>query len=273
MISCANVHYSIKGADLLSDVSLSLEKQKITAILGPNGAGKSTLLKILLGIHIPGQGEVYFDGKTLSDWTNAELAFKRAYMAQAVKVQLNMPVYEYLALSRIHCIESQLVTDRVVEHIIALLGLHDIACENVSTLSGGEWQRVDLARAWCQLFQYSDFTLQPNDNHAYKSSEQVFDDTMLVLDEPGAALDIHQTQRLYDNLTLFTQRGGTVVIVEHDINLAARFCENLVFIKQGRIVKQGASADTFQTKVIQLCFDVQGKVIQDEVRNICSFVL
>lgn len=256
MISCINVNYRIDSTPLLSLINVDIAPEKITAILGANGAGKSTLLKIMLGLHKVNTGEVRFHGKPLSHWCIKDLAKKRAYMAQSSSIKLHIPVYQYLLLARVHCSESHHDTNQAIEYVIEILNLHTLATRSLSSLSGGEFQRVELARTWCQLVNKSDFS------HC-----------LLILDEASSALDIFQSQRLYQHLQTFRERGGTVIIVEHDINLAARFCDRLLLLKNGSVVAHDTTQSVFTSNIISACFDVDGCVITNTTHNIQSFAL
>jgi ABC-type hemin transport system ATPase subunit len=256
MINCKNLSYSIGNQYLLKDIDCRLETGSISAIIGANGAGKSTLLKAFLGLITPQAGTVFFDQKPLFQWDPTALASRRAYMAQSTTVQMSIPVYEYLSLARLHFGESQKTTDAAVESIITQLNLMTLAQKSIDRLSGGEWQRIELARAWCQLLKNGGF-----------------DNTLLLLDEPGAALDIYQTQQLYKHLEHFKAQGGTAVVVEHDINTAARYCDQLLFLKRGELIDQGRVADSFTKTTIDKCFDVVGSVLTNSQTGHVSFVL
>lgn len=256
MLSARQINYQIGSLTLLSDVSVNVNPNTITAILGANGAGKSTLLKVLLGLKTPKSGDIQFKSQLMQNWSASELAKQRAYMAQSSQVQLNIPVYEYLSLARIHCVESTQTTLDYVECVIAQLHLGDLALKQLGSLSGGEWQRVELARAYCQLLHQQDYQ-----------------GCLLVLDEPAAALDVHQTERLYKNLEQFVEKGGTVLVVEHDINLAARFCDQLILLQNGKVLTQGASHQVFTSEHINRCFDVNGEVVNSACGRYSSFIL
>lgn len=223
-------------------------------IVGPNGAGKSTLLKLLLGLEAADSGDVCFREQPLSSWDVKSLANLRAYMAQTSVARLALPVFEYLALARIHKVESQQTRDNFVNKVINSLALSHLATKSIDRLSGGEFQRVELAKAWCQLLD-----------------ENGVEDKLLVLDEPSSALDIHQTQRLYGNLKQFTENGGTVIVVEHDINLAARFGDNILMLRDGEKIAFGAVRHVFSCENINKCFDVNGSVLYDAVTDSVTF--
>jgi len=256
MIECSNLRLAKGQCKLVNGVSWSFASGQITAIVGPNGAGKSTLLKLLLGLEEPDSGKIMLNKRPLEEWDIKYLASVRAYMSQHHIARLSLPVFEYLALARVHRVESLHTRDKFVSQIIDRLDLSNLATKLIDTLSGGEFQRVELARAWCQLI-----------------TKEGVRDTVLILDEPSAALDIRHTQRLYENLSLFTEEGGTVIVVEHDINLAARFCSTIMMIKEGRCIAGGKVSETFTQDNINTCFDVAGRTIADPHSNLISFSL
>lgn len=256
MLECLNLFYEIDRQPLVRNVSWGFTPEKITAVIGPNGAGKSTLLKLLLGLTKPTSGQVTLQQQPLSSWPLATLAEKRAYVSQQSITPIRLPVFEYLGLSRIQRRESIQQRDRQVNYIIHKLELHDLARKSVDTLSGGEFQRVELARVWCQLLHQNSVA-----------------NTLLVLDEPTSALDIRQTERLYQNLQVFTQNGGTVIIVEHNINQAARYCDELIMLKAGECIAAGTTNTIFTEENINFCFNVQGHLLTNQHSSSMTFSL
>ena len=255
MFECCNLHYQVAGKTLISGLSQRFSAGAINAIIGANGAGKSSVLKLLLGVYQPQQGQVTFCDQPLQQWSLPALATKRAYVAQSLRAALRIPVYEYLALSRTLRRESQQQRDAAVSHTLTQLNLGTLAQADLDCLSGGELQRVELARAWCQLLD---------------ASTGCVANTVLVLDEPTSALDIKQTRDLYGHLHRFTQLGGSVVLVEHDINQAAQHCDYLLMLKQGQTLVSGPTEAVFSAANINRCFDVQGHLspASDSLRRV-----
>ena len=256
MIECRNLKFNIKQSCLLQDVSWQFASEKITAIIGANGAGKSTLMKTLLGAIQPDCGSVSLQGKPLSSWSIQDLAVCRAYMAQSSGFKLGVSVLEYLLLARVHHYESQATSDAYIEHVIQLLSLEPLVLKRLDALSGGEFQRVELARAWCQLL-----------------SQDKLKDKLLLLDEPASALDIHQSQKLYHYLENFVHDGGTVIVVEHDINTAAKYCDEIVLLKQGQCLAAGDRKSVFTESNLNHCFNVNGRLLECQHSAALSFSL
>ena len=256
MLECKNLHYQVAHRTLVRELSWRFSPEKITAIIGPNGAGKSTLLKLLLGLIQPTSGGVTLHEQPLAHWSLVALAQKRAYIAQQSTTPIRLPVYEYLSLARLQRREPIEQRDQCVNQIIEQLALHDLAQQSLDTLSGGELQRVELARVWCQL------------QHQHSVAH-----TLLLLDEPTSALDIHQTERLYQHLQMFTQQGGTVIIVEHNINQAARYSDELLMLKAGKCLAGGTTDAVFTEANINLCFNVQGHLLNNQHTSSMTFSL
>lgn len=254
MLECSDLRLSLNHKCILRGVNWQAQAGEVTAIIGPNGAGKSSLLKVFLGLLKPTSGQVRIHGKCLSAWSSEILATKRAYMAQSSFPKFSLPVYEYLCLARLQISESQNQCDANVESIIKHLEIIHLAQKNIDELSGGEFQRIELARVWCQMLDANGV-----------------EGKLLMLDEPSSALDIHQSSRLYTLLRDFTAQGGTVVLVEHDINLAARFCDSLLLLKNGQTVAQGRVRDIFQQGNVNQCFDVAGTLVRNEAADRAFF--
>lgn len=220
MIDAHNLTFSINGRRLTHNVSLNLPGGEIVAILGPNGAGKSTLLRQLTGYLQPDSGHCTLFGRPLSAWPTAELARTRAVMRQNCHMAFPFSVQEVVRMGR-HPHRSRNPRDET-EHIMALCGCRELASRDYRHLSGGEQQRVQLARLLVQLWE-------PEPSPKW-----------LFLDEPTSALDIHHQQHLFRLLRqLVHTRQFNVCCVLHDLNLAARYADRIILLEQGRVVDNG----------------------------------
>jgi iron complex transport system ATP-binding protein len=209
------------------DLALTIAPGEIIGIIGPNGSGKSTVLKLLVGFLRPQQGDVQLDGRPLGHYAVRALAQRVAVVPQSVQFVFPFTVREIVGMGRMPhrtdragwlggwAVESQ--TDReAVQIALAEMELEPIAERSILELSGGERQKVLLARALAQ---------QPS---------------ILLLDEPTASLDLHHQAAVYRRVrALNQQRGVTVVLVSHDLNLAALFARRLVLLDRGRIRRVG----------------------------------
>ena len=237
MIDAQNLVYSIHGRRLTDNVSLTLPGGEIVAILGPNGAGKSTLLRQLTGYLKPDSGRCTLLGKPLTEWPLTELAKTRAVMRQNSHMAFPFSVREVIRMGR-HPHRTHNPRDET-EHIMALCDCSQLASRDYRQLSGGEQQRVQLARLLVQLWE-------PEPSPKW-----------LFLDEPTSALDIaHQVDVLALVHRLSQQRGLTVIAVLHDINMAARYCDYLVALRGGEMIAQGTPAELMRGETLELIYGI-----------------
>jgi iron complex transport system ATP-binding protein len=221
------VGFDISGIVLLEPLTLELPGNGVTGLIGPNGSGKSTLLKILARQHAATRGSISFAGMPLQSWGEREFARKVAYLPQHTPLAAGLKVRELVALGRYpwHGALGRFgQTDRdKVDEALALTSTESFSDRLVDTLSGGERQRVWLAMLLAQ------------------------DARLLLLDEPISALDAaHQVRVLRLVRRICLEKGIAVVIVIHDINLAARFCDRIIALKGGRLIAHGPP-DEFMT--------------------------
>lgn len=223
------VSFAVPGRTLLEPLTLSLPGQHVIGLIGHNGSGKSTLIK-LLGRQQPASGgTISFEGRPLSEWGDRPFARKVAYLPQQTPPTSGMLVKELVALGRYpwHGALGRFgPADRAkVAEAMALADVEGFADRLVDTLSGGERQRVWLAMLVAQ------------------------DARCLLLDEPISALDVaHQVEVLSLVQRLSRERGLGVVVVLHDVNMAARFCDEIVALQKGRLIARG-TPDEIMTPV------------------------
>ncbi|TDF42179.1 ATP-binding cassette domain-containing protein [Alteromonadaceae bacterium M269] len=256
MYQLENVTLTRQKKRLLSGVSLSLATHRITALIGANGAGKSTLMKVLLGEYKVDCGEVMFKGKSLHQWKLKQLSFQRAYVAQSERPVFDAKVYDYLLLAREHHQESLTQACRWGEEVADIVGIAHLLDSSITRLSGGEFQLLAFARAWLQLAKY-----------------EGLDGTVMLLDEPTSALDIKQSQKLYRLLHQYKEKGGTVLIIEHDINQANQYCDHIAILKQGELLVEGTSQACFSENYLNQCFETEGYLQHNEHTNKPTYIL
>ncbi|NYS61276.1 ATP-binding cassette domain-containing protein [Vreelandella salicampi] len=192
---------------------------ELLAIVGPNGAGKSTLLSMLSGFRPAEQGELRLDGTPLPDWPIAELANRRALVAQQELPGFDWQTDELLSL-------GSNPAKSLVAALLDDLDLTHLAKRSVLSLSGGERQRVMIARGACQLLS--------------RGSPTAKDGGLLLLDEPTSALDIGQQQRLMRQLRAWAeQHRMAIVCVLHDLNLASTYADRVWLLHQGQRIDHG----------------------------------
>ncbi|WP_435948020.1 heme ABC transporter ATP-binding protein [Dryocola sp. BD586] len=226
---------------LLNDVSLSLSPGEVVALIGPNGAGKSTLLRVLTGYQLPDGGGVSLAERPLDEWTNEALSRQRAVMRQRSGMAFSWAVEDVIAMGRAPWPAND--TRRVVSEVMALTGSDSLAGRDFCQLSGGEQQRVQLARALAQLWQRG----QP---HGW-----------LFLDEPTSALDLYHQQHILRLLRRLALMGTlSVCVVVHDLNLAALWADRIILLHEGKVVAQGSPQEVLSEKTLTRWYQAELKV-------------
>lgn len=235
---------------LLDRVSLALAPGRVTAVIGPNGAGKSTLLRILSGELAPDSGCVAFLDRPLSAWPVADIARHRAVLPQESDLSFPFRVEEVVRLGRIpHPGGGDSSADHALaREALAGVDLTAFADRLYPTLSGGEKQRVHLARALAQL--------RPDPAASPPAAR------LLLLDEPTASLDLaHQHAVLGLARDLARHQGHAVLAVLHDLNLVLAYADDIVVLHAGRLVAQGLVATTLTPELIHDVFGVSARVL------------
>ena len=231
------VRYRYSGAtqDALHDVSLAIAPHQFHAVLGPNGSGKTTLVRVALGALVPLVGRADVIGVPASQWSRQELARvvgvvpqrEDNLFPQRVRETVLLGRYPHLTLWGAERDEDHEAVDRALRACDAA----QLADRWLWTLSGGEYQRVRLARALAQ---------QPQ---------------LLVLDEPAMSLDLKHQMELFELVRgLVDQQGLGVLMITHDLNLAARFADSLLLLAEGRPVASGAPADVLTQETVETVF-------------------
>jgi iron complex transport system ATP-binding protein len=226
---------------VLSDVSLDVARGSVVGLLGPNGSGKTTLLRLLSGVLAPRSGSVRLEGQPLARMTRRDLARRVAVVPQDTQATFDFSVMEMVLMGRYpHLGPFELEGAGDVEIARAALqatGTASLEDRPFATLSGGEKQRVVIAGA---LAQASD---------------------LLLLDEPTTALDLrYQFEILSVLKRLNSQRGTTLVVSTHDVNLAAALCARVVLLKDGHVLAHGPTDQTLTADNIRALYDVEADV-------------
>src|SRR5690606_32248077 len=215
--------------DAVRGVTLDIAGGGCTALLGPNGAGKSTLLRLLLGTLEPRAGRALFAGRPLAEWTRAELAKRIGVLPQGEETAFPMTVRDCVAMGRYPHLgpwRGEGPDDAAaIEQAMRQADILDLADRPLQGISGGERQRARLARALAQ------------------------DPAAFALDEPTAALDVRYEMAIFELLRELARAGRTVLLVTHNINLAARYADTLVLLHEGRIAAAGAPAEVLQREL------------------------
>lgn len=245
MLRAESVGYEIEKRPLLKDISFSLRPGEMVAILGANGAGKSTLMTLLSGEKQPNCGRVILDGKDISAYTKKELAGKRAMLKQHNTLSLAFTVAEVVMMGRYGCYGSKpLEKDLLaVTETMFVCGLTDLADRSMLNLSGGEQQRVHLARVLAQVWDCKN--------------------ALLLLDEPLSSMDMQYQHQTLAIAAALAKKGFTVVSVLHDVNLASQYASRILMLKSGRKWWDGTPAEVLTSPHLFSAFAIHTNVHTD----------
>lgn len=235
-----NISISVDGTDILRQVSLILKPGQFLVLIGPNGAGKSTLLKALSGDISVSRGYISMGGRSLEKMSATEQARLRSVMSQSPYIEFDFLVEEILRMGWIHTKYEDFSVDFALEYIIDLCGIWSLIGRRFKTLSGGEQQRVQFARALLQIWN--------------PSRE---DTRYLLLDEPTSSLDLCHEIGLLSIAKQQTREGAAVIAVLHDLTLAARFADDIILLSEGQVVAKGAVQDVLNPKILTDVYKVQ----------------
>ena len=215
MVVVKNLFKKYHNKNVVEDVSLSIEKGKITSFIGPNGAGKSTVLSMISRLITKDSGEVLVDGKDMSSFKSNELAKKIAILKQSNSINIRLSIRELVAFGRFPYSQGKLTKEdwRFVDEAIEYMELTEMQHKYLDQLSGGQQQRAYIAMVIAQDTEY------------------------ILLDEPLNNLDMKHSVQIMKVLRRLTEElGKTVVIVIHDINFASCYSDNIVALKNGKVV-------------------------------------
>ncbi len=242
MITARNLTVLRAGRRLIDDVSLDLTPGTLVAVVGPNGAGKSTLLKVVCGELKPDAGTVSYAGAGGGEPDTATLARLRAVLPQATQLAFPFTAFEIVRMGAVAQGARQPRAEAM--RALARVGLRGFENRPYPSLSGGEQQRVQFARALAQV-------PQPVADGVPRA---------LFLDEPTASLDLGHQIAVLDIARAFAAAGGMVFAVLHDLNLAAEYADRILVLQQGRMVAEGPSRETIKDAVIAGVYGISGAV-------------
>ena len=243
-------------SQILHGIDLQLPAGRWCAIVGPNGAGKSTLLGALAGDFKPTSGRATLDGDDLARLNALARARRRAVMRQHGTPAFDFTVREIVELGRSPWVGRSTSADdrRAVARALALADVERFADRAMDTLSGGERQRAQFARALAQL------DAPPSEAAAQR---------YLLLDEPTSSLDLSHQHALLTSVRRLAAEGPGICVVLHDLNLAARYCDRVLVLRQGRAHAMGTPLEVMTPAILEPVYDVRFEALQAG----CSTVL
>lgn len=231
-----NVSAAPWGKPLLEDISIALAPGEILGLAGPNGAGKTSLLKLMAGDLTPSNGELLLGGRTRRDWPRRELARSLAYLPQLSLLNFPYSVEEVVALGRTPHDTGADYDQDIMAQVMAATDITALRHRLYTQLSGGEKQRVQLARVFAQIWDAKN--------------------GLLLLDEPTTALDLSHQQLILATVRQLAGRGCAVVLVIHDLNLVAGTADQLAVIANGGLAAIGTPGEVLTPALIHDVFDV-----------------
>lgn len=248
-----SVRYAGAIRPALQDVSIAAPRGALTAVVGPNGSGKSTLVRALIGRQPLAAGVVRVDGAPTDSLDRLAVARRVAVVPQREESTFSLPVTEYIALGRYPHLggwRGLAASDRAaIDRAVTLTDVAPLLDRRIDALSGGEWQRVRLARALAQGGE------------------------AIVLDEPTTFLDIAHEMLVFELLaSLAHAEGLAVLLVSHQLNLVARFADQIVLLHEGRVASSGSAAEVMQGPVLERVYGWPLLVARDPVVGAPSLI-
>lgn len=239
-LTVKNLKVSLGTEQILKGVDLEVKNHSFTALLGPNGSGKSTLLKTVYRVLKPKSGTIYLDDHELKQLSTKKIAQEMSVVAQFQQKSFDFTVADVVLMGRtphLRVMEKESGEDhRLVTKVLAQTGLTDLKDRPISQLSGGEQQRVSLARAIVQA------------------------PTLMILDEPSNHLDINYQLEI---LQIIKDLQINALVALHDISLAAQFCDFIYFIKEGEIRYYGTPKEVIKKEILKEIYAVDCEIYED----------
>jgi iron complex transport system ATP-binding protein len=252
LLRADNVSFAYRDAEVLRQVSVDIRPGELVGILGPNGSGKTTLVRLLAGLLVPAHGAVTLDGRALASIPRAAIARRIAMVPQETHPAFDYAVLEIALMGRyphLGPFELEGPSDlAIARRALTATGTATLEDRLFSTLSGGEKQRVVIASALAQFDAARDA--------ASADARQI-----LLLDEPTASLDLAYQLEIAGMLERLSQtRGLTIVVCTHDINLAARVCNRLLMLREGRVLASGDTERVLTPETIRALYGVEVEI-------------
>ncbi len=234
-----SVGYRVGGKAIVANVSYALNSGEIGILLGPNGAGKSTLLKLACGDLRPTSGEVLYLGEQLDHYPLADKAKNVSVLPQSSSLNFPFLSEEVVMLGRTPHSTGLKVDQGIVDQALALTDVTHLRKQPYTQLSGGEQQRVQLARVFAQVW-----------------SMEAGQENLMILDEPTSALDFYHQQLIAKALRQKADEGCAVLLAMHDLNVAAQLADKVILVSSGGMHCQGTTDEVLQPEILKEVFSL-----------------
>ena len=256
ILTLESICYLINKKELIKNVSFDVESGDMISIIGPNGSGKSTLIKLITGELKPTEGNILLNNINLNNWDTEKLANFRSVLPQSNNLVFPFSVLDIVKMGRYPIKNSSEKNNNLIcEKIIDIFDLSKHIHQNYITLSGGEKQRVQLARTLAQIW-----------------SETNYKNKLLIIDEPTSFLDINHQCSLFDLLNKINKKGLTIIMVLHDLNQAMLNSNKLIILKKAKLVVY-QNTEKINTNKLEEVFDVQIDLVKNKniKKNLISY--
>ncbi len=250
MIEIKNINKSYGNKKVVDNVSFNIEEGKITSFIGPNGAGKSTVLSIISRLMDADSGEVYIDGKEIKEWNSKELSKKLSILKQSNSLNIRLTIRELVSFGRFPYCEGKLKKEdeKIVDNALEYMKLTDIQNKYLDELSGGQRQRAYIAMIVAQDTDY------------------------ILLDEPLNNLDMKHSAEMMKMLRqMVNDLGKTIIIVIHDINFASCYSDNIVALKDGKLVNNTTTEKMITEVNLSKLYDMDFDIREVKNQKICVY--
>ena len=241
-----SLSFSINDKLLIRDITLDIFEGDMVSIIGPNGSGKSTLIKLVSNELDANSGSIIIKDKLNSSWSIKELSKFRAVLTQSGHLSFPFSTFDIIKMGRYPFDTNKDVNDKICAELIDLLDLNNQIDQVYTTLSGGEKQRVQLARVFAQIW-----------------SDNTYEGKILMLDEPTSFLDIKHQYSLFKILKSLNNKGLTIMMVLHDINHALSYSEKIIMLKDSNLMGFGKINEIINSEILEKLFNLKLNLIKD----------
>lgn len=246
MLELQNVSFQKREKTMLKNISLHLTPGKVVGVIGANGAGKSTFIRLISGELFPTSGRIIWNSKDIASYTPECLARERSVLRQTTSLAHDFNTHEMVMMGRYPHFGSrpQLADTTIVEDEMDMNALTEKSFQPFRTLSGGEQQRVSLSRSFVQL----------KDIHQNRQVK------CMMLDEPLNHLDIRYARETMSRVRNFSRQGHLSIVVLHDIQHAAAYCDEIIVLNDGALYAHGSPGEVFTNKMLFDCFHIDASI-------------